>query len=112
MKYKLIIVVLILTIVSASLGCIETVSDGEHNGQITAIQKDGVIWKTYGVYVKSDVSSSQEEKYCLEDSSLIPKIEQASKDRLRVTILYKDELFVPPWRCGISPAGIITDVKS
>lgn len=111
MKSKFIIAVLILAIVSVSSGCIEIVSNGKHNGQITSIEKEGVIWKTYSVYVKSDISSSQEDQYCVEDLTLVPIIEQASKDRLKVTVLYRDELIVAPWRCGRSPAGIITGVE-
>ncbi len=62
MKTKVVIVaMLIMIIVSLLSGCIETMNNGKHSGQITAIEKEGVIWKTYTVYVKSDISSSQEE---------------------------------------------------
>ncbi len=40
--------------------------------------------------------------------SLIPKVEQFSKDRSKVTVLYRDELIVAPWRCGLYNGGIIT----
>ncbi len=112
MKTKIYIVaILIMIIVSLLSGCIETMNNGKHNGQITAIEKEGLIWKTYTVYVKSDISSSQEDTYCLEDLSLVPKVEQFSKDRSKVTILYRDELIVAPWRCEPYNGGIITGIE-
>lgn len=108
---KLIICMIVIFIISLMSGCIETMNNGKHNGQITAIEKEGLIWKTYTVYVKSDISSSQEDNYCLEDLSLIPKIEQSSKDRSKVTVLYRDEFIVAPWRCGSYNGGIITGIE-
>ncbi len=112
MKTKsILIVILILAVVLVASGCIETTSNGKHNGQITAIEKNGLIWKTYTVYVKSDISSSQEDKYCLEDQSLIQKLEKFSADRTKVTITYRDELIKAPWRCGEERGGIITNAE-
>lgn len=111
MKYKYVVGILLLFSVLVFSGCIETLTNGEHNGQIIAIEKEGLIWKTYTVYVKSDISSSQEDTYCLEDQSLIPELEKLSKERAKVTLIYKDELIVAPWRCGTYTGGIITKVN-
>jgi C4-type Zn-finger protein len=102
-------IMIVLSIVIS--GCMETVSNGKHNGQITAVEKSGMLWQTYNVYVKSDISSSQEEKYCVEDVSLIPKLENFSKERKKVTLIYRDELYVAPWRCDMDREGIITNVE-
>ena len=110
MRLSIAIIILLIILLSFS-GCIETTSNGKHSGQITAFEKEGLIWKTYTVYVKSDVSSSQEDTYCLEDLSILPQIEKASKDRSKVTINYRDELIVAPWRCGIYNGGIISGVE-
>ena len=107
---KIIVSMMILLILLSS-GCIETTINGKHSGQITAIDKTGILWKTYDVYVKSDISSSQEDLYCVEDSSLIPKLEKLSKERKQVTLLYRNEFIIAPWRCGLSVAGIITGVE-
>lgn len=110
-KTKLILIVLI-SIVLASSGCIEILNNGRHSGQITAIEKNGLIWKTGTVYVKSDISSSQEDRYCVEDESLIPLLNNLSQTRERVTLLYRDEFYKAPWRCSLSDtAGIITGVE-
>ena len=108
-KYKIILVgmIIVLTLLS---GCIETIIDGKHSGQITAIEKSGLIWKTYTVYVKTDISSSQEDVYCVEDLSLIPELEKLSGDRQKVTIIYRDEFFKAPWRCN-QYEPIITGVE-
>lgn len=92
-------------------GCIETVSNGKHSGQITATDKTGLIWKTWDVYVKTDISSSQEDKYCVEDASLILLLNELSEDRTKVTILYRDEFYTAPWRCEDIRAGIITGIE-
>ena len=111
MKSKIVILMLILAIILASSGCIETLSNGRHAGQITAIEKEGLIWKTYTVYVKSDISSSQEDIYCVEDLSLLPELNHLSKERQKVTLIYRDEAIVAPWRCGTYNGGIITGVE-
>lgn len=108
-KILLIGSIIILQLLS---GCIETLSKGEHNGQITAIEKSGLIWKTYSVYVKSDISSSQEDRYCVEDESLIPQLEQLSKNRTKITLIYRGELYIAPWRCNLDESdNIIIGVK-
>ena len=106
--YKILVVAMILVSILLS-GCITTTTNGRHSGQITAIEKNGLIWKTWDVYVKTDISSSQEDRYCVEDETLIPKLDKLSKDRQKVTVLYKAELIVAPWRCEGSE--IITGVE-
>ena len=91
-------------------GCWST-GRGEHNGQITAVEKTGLVWQTNALYVKSDVSSSQEEKYCVENEDLLKEIKQYSKDRTKVTLYYKNELFIFPSRCDWGDTGIVYDVK-
>ncbi len=100
---------IIIGLVLLFSGCIETVSNGTHSAQITAVQLDGLLFKTYTVYVKSDVSSSQEESYCIDESHLdiVPSLIQASKDRRKVVITYRDEFIVAPWRCQTSSGRII-----
>jgi len=111
MKQIKIIVGLMLLIALIVSGCIETLSNGKHTGQITSIEKEGLIWKTYTIYVKSDTSSSQEDTYCVENLDILPELYQLSKDRTKVTLLYRDEMIVAPWRCGQYNGGIITGVE-
>jgi hypothetical protein len=112
MKTKLIMAMLLFTVIIALSGCIETLTDGKHNGQITAIEKNGYIWKTTTVYVKSDIISSQEDRYCVEDETLVPLLYNLSQTRERTTLLYRNEAYKAPWRCSMGDiAGIITGVE-
>ncbi|MFZ3385335.1 MAG: hypothetical protein WA144_15550 [Candidatus Methanoperedens sp.] len=104
----MIMMVFVLAVVLLS-GCIETLKNGRHSGQVTAIEQSGLIWKTWDVYVKSDISSSQEDRYCVEDVSLIPQLDALSKSRTKVTVLYRGEFYVAPWRCN--GLEIITGVE-
>ena len=92
-------------------GCIDIMTNGKHSGQVTAIEKEGLIWKTWKVYVKSDISSSQEDTYCVEDVNVIEQLTKAAEGRNKITVLYKDELIVAPWRCGTYSGGIITGIE-
>ena len=57
---------LLLPVVALLLtGCWVTTTDGEHTGFVTAVEKNGAFWKTGRVYIKSDLSSSQEDIYCV-----------------------------------------------
>ncbi len=113
MKAKSIgIILVILAVLLAVSGCIETIRDAEHTGIITAVEPEGVVWKSTNVYVKTDAESTQEDLYCLEDSSLVPELKQLAKSKARVTVLYRNEMIVAPWRCdGSATAGIITGIK-
>jgi hypothetical protein len=91
-------------------GCGVTTRDAEHTGFITAVEKNGLIWPTGRVYVKTDLSSSQEDRYCVEDEKIYNQLKQKAKNKESLTLVYKDEAFVAPWRCE-SESGIITGIK-
>lgn len=59
---------------------------GSHTGYITAVEKGGVIWKTGRAYIKTDLSSSQEDMYCVVDDSVYSTLEQKSVNKEKVTI--------------------------
>lgn len=92
--------------------CWQTTRNAEHNGQVTAVELNGVVWPTWSVYVKTDISSSQEDQYCVEDQNLIPLMKNLSDSRAKVTFFYRDEFIIAPWRCSGSDQAIITGVKS
>jgi hypothetical protein len=91
-------------------GCGTTLTNGSHVGIVTAVEKSGVIWKTWDVYVKTDATSSQEDTYCVEDDDVISTIRAANLTRKKVELIYHDEFFIAPWRCGSSP--IIDSIKA
>jgi len=64
------------------------VGDGQHTGYVTAVQRQGVFFKTWRAYVKTDVSSSQEDKYCVVDPNIVKQLQAASESKERVTVTY------------------------
>jgi len=93
MKMKKILLMLALTSLLLTNGCIYTSRNGSYDGQITAVEENGIIWFEHAIYVKSVVSSSQEESYCIGDRlDLLPTVEELSKTKARVTIKYRDNL--------------------
>ena len=83
---------------------------GEHTGFVTAVEKEGVIWKTGTAYFKTDVSSSQEDKYCVIDDSVYARLEQASQHKEKITIQHKSYFATSVNECGDEDA-IIYGVK-
>jgi hypothetical protein len=58
---------------------------GSQSGYITTIETNGIIFKTYSLYIKSSLESSQEERYCieLEDKKiLIDAMEKGKKVKI------------------------------
>jgi hypothetical protein len=109
------IVVLCILLIALSLiiSCFPVMmwetNHGEHTGLITASDKEGLIWKTWTIYFKTDAQSSQEDRYCLIDESLLEKIRDAQEKKQQVTIVYENYAIVGFPLC--SGGDIITDVK-
>lgn len=89
---------------------IET-NNGEHTGYITAVEKSGVVFKTYTVYVKTDTQSSQEDMYCVIDDRIIPELKEKSAKKEQVTVVFMDYFSAGVSNCGSYNAGIITGLK-
>lgn len=89
----------------------KTTDNGRHYGQVTAVEDNGLIWKTTTVYFKSDISSSQEDKYCLDKKQpgydeLRKRLESAAKNHTRITIEFYSVLSAGWKRCDGEPAII------
>jgi hypothetical protein len=84
---------------------------GEHTGIVTASDKEGIIWKTWTIYFKTDAQSSQEDKYCVINENIIAEIRKAQETKRQVTIQYEDYLFVGLPLCEVDTGAIITGVK-
>ena len=92
---------------------IKTTNDGSHTGTITAIETNKMfpyIFETTTVYFKTDAQSSQEDRYCLIDKSLIPELEQLQREKKQVTVKYMDYLLPAMKECGMGN-GIIIGVE-
>lgn len=79
---------------------------GEHTGYVTAVERSGLIWKTGTAYIKTDISSSQEDIYCITDSAVYQELEIASKNQQKVTIKYLSYLASGIRHCNAEPAII------
>ncbi len=82
---------------------------GEHTGYVTAIEKSGLIWKTGTAYFKSDAQSSQEDLYCVADESVYAQLQDASKNKTKVTVKHHSYMMPGVTMCNGEPA-IITEV--
>jgi len=108
MKSKIFIIILILLIAFTITGCIENTSKGSHYGIITAKEKN--IFGAWDVYVKTSVQSTQEDKYCVLDESIIPSIEEAGKSGNRITIHYKDDV-IRNIKCTENVVAVMTGIE-
>lgn len=99
----------ILPLIFINTIAIQTTYNGHHTGTVTAVETNGMIWKTDRVYFKSDTQSSQEDAYCVIDDNIKAQLEEFAKRKATVTISYDDYLIVG-WAYCDSEEGIITGV--
>jgi hypothetical protein len=102
---KTILVLLIICLLGLT-GC-GYMGEGKQSGYITAVEKSGLVFPTYSAYIKTDLSSSQEDKYCVDNDDLAPLLEKVQEGKIRVTIKYHEEFMIGPWRCGPQDIAII-----
>lgn len=101
--------VLLFGFAMVSVSHIGMTNDGSHTGYVTAVEQEGWLWKTWRAYVKTDPQSSQEDKYCVDDLSLISKLKEVAKTRELVTVNYSAPFVVWNWQCG-GENSIIRDI--
>ena len=83
---------------------------GQHTGYITAVEKSGVIWKKGRAYIKIDLSSSQEDQYCVIDDSVYSRLEEAARNKEKLTIQHLSYFSAGITNCAGEDA-IITGIK-
>lgn len=81
-------------------GCWKTSSDTSYTGYVTGVAKSGVFWQTGQVWSKTEVESSQEYLYCVEDELVYGLLKEYEKNKEQVTMVLDAELFRAPWRCN------------
>lgn len=111
LKYIVAFFIVIYIIISFTGLHIVTTVNGEHTGQVTAVEDSGLFFKTTTVYFKSDAQSSQEDSYCLIDKSLSDSLVRYSKNKTQVTIHYMDYFAKSVMECG-GESDIIIGVES
>lgn len=85
-------------------------SYGEHTGYVTAVEKNGIFWKTGTAYIKSDTQSSQEDQYCVMNQDVYNDLVSASETKSHVTVEYTDWLHKAVQVCD-GESAIITSVR-
>jgi hypothetical protein len=84
---------------------------GSQVGYITTIDTNGIIFKTKSVYIKSDLESSQEERYCAEGEDVIANLTFARDNGSKVKIYYNDWFFRGITHCKSEDLDIIRAVE-
>jgi len=82
------VIMTLFIIISSSVFYISTPTNGSHTGYVTAVEKNGIIWKTGRVYVKTDTQSSQEDKYCVKDQVIYDELVKAQTNKEKVTLKF------------------------
>ena len=72
-------------------------SQGTHVGYVTAIEfNDNIIWDANLVYFKTDLESTQEDSYCVNDGLLKFNLENAQINKQKISIDYANNFWF--WR--------------
>lgn len=88
----LIVFVVLASILISVVGFHYNTGSGQHTGYVTAVQKQGVFFKTWRAYVKTNTQSSQEDMYCVIDENIVKQLQDAAENNRQVTISYIDWL--------------------
>lgn len=105
---KLIIVLIVIGVILylPIFGWHKETADGKHTGYITSVERTGIFFKTFRVYLKTDPQSSQEDSYCVVDPKVYSQLEQLSQQKTQVTVSYFSWLVSGMKNCGGESAVI------
>jgi C4-type Zn-finger protein len=107
----ILLVIFVALAVTAIVGLHWEISNGEHTGYITAVETNGLIFKTDSIYIKSDVASTQEDRYCILDKKIKEQLKQKAINKEKVTLVYID-WFNYGWKyCKINDAAVVVGLK-
>ncbi len=96
----ILVFIFLFTVGFSCISHIGASNSGQHTGYITNVEQEGFIWKTWRAYVKTDLQSSQEDQYCVEDPQVAVHLKVAAEYRLPLTINYSSPWLVFKWDCG------------
>ena len=84
--------------------------NGEHTGYVTAIETNGIFFKTTSVYFKTDAESTQEDRYCVIDKDLVEELRKYQSERKLITIKFYDVISYGWKNCKVEDIGIISGI--
>lgn len=82
------LIVVYLLIFLPMFGLHINTGNGTHVGFVTATEKSGLVWKTGTAYIKTDLSSSQEDAYCVIDDQVLEELKEFSIKKEKVQVGY------------------------
>jgi len=75
--------------------------EGQYVGYVTAVEKSGVWFQGWEVYLKTDLASSNEDHACIDRNNpeLIEKLKQAQVDKKNMTLEYESMMMYGLGEC-------------
>ena len=101
------IILLISPMILSFWGIHFNTGNGHQVGYVSAIETGGIFFKTKTVYIKPEMESTQEDVYCLIDSSLEEQLREVSNKKQKIEIEYMSYL-LPSFRECKNEGAIIT----
>ena len=93
------ILIIVATPILSLVGWHYETGKGSHTGYVTAIETEGVFFKTHRAFIKTDLASTQEDIYCVVDESLLAELDQAAQEKTQVTVKHISWLFAGIKNC-------------
>lgn len=85
--------------------------DGKYSGQIVEVRHHGIVFKTYGLHLKTGENSSNFEDFCILDKSIYEQA-QSIPSTQKVIVSYKKKFASPSWKCdGQDSNDIVTKIE-
>jgi hypothetical protein len=109
---KKIMLIGLILIINALSGCIET-GGGTVVDTVYDVGLDGIVWKTYIIYLTNDHPSKGQNSYSAiytadkDNQDLIRFLENARDNQKKVKIYYKNNLFYLPWEHTSNAVALI-----
>lgn len=92
-------IIIVLLFCTVFLSACNVGRNGTHTGYVTAIQNEGIIFRKDYVFIKTDKSSSQEDKYCVDagNDELVSELRKTEENGEKVTLRYNTRLTILGW---------------
>lgn len=91
------------------IGSMISTGSGTAIGTVVLGEEHGILFRTYGIQIKSSNQASSYEGFCVLDKNIYNQLIGSNND---VTITYQKKLSTPSWQCDINDSSdIITSVE-
>lgn len=79
---------------------------GQHQGVVTAVERNTFIFSKDRAYVKTSPEATQEDQYCVKDAAVYKQLEEVSQSGKQVTIHFSNPIIEWTWNCSGESATI------